>query len=40
VFALLNGKSKVYALTATQFSLTRDTVLGGATYPILVILKH
>ncbi|QEC57384.1 hypothetical protein [Flavisolibacter ginsenosidimutans] len=40
VFALLNGKSKIYALTATQFSLTRDTVLGGTTYPILVILKH
>ncbi len=40
VFALLNGKSKVYALTATSFSLTRDTVLGGTTYPILVILKH
>lgn len=40
VFALLNGKSKVYALTSTSFSLTRDTVLGGTTYPILVILKH
>lgn len=40
VFALLNGKSKVVALTATSFSLTRDTVLGGATYPVVVILKH
>lgn len=40
VFALLNGKSRVYSLTTTSFSLTRDTVLGGTTYPILVILKH
>ena len=40
VFALLNGKSKIYSLTATSFSLTRDTVLAGTTYPIIVILKH
>lgn len=40
VFALFNGKSKIYALSATQLSLTRDTVLGGTTYPILVVLKH
>lgn len=40
VFALLNGKSKIVALTATSFSLTRDTVLGGTTYPVVVILKH
>lgn len=40
VFALMNGKSKIYTLTSTSFSLTRDTVLGGTTYPIIVILKH
>lgn len=40
VFALMNGKSKIFALTATSFSLTRDTVISGTTFPILVILKH
>lgn len=40
IFALMNGKSKIYALTSTSLSLTRDTVLSGTTYPILVILKH
>lgn len=40
VFALFNGKSKIFALSETSFSLTRDTVLGGTTYPILVIMKH
>lgn len=40
VFTLMNGKSKIYALTATQFTLTRDTSLSGTTYPIIVILKH
>lgn len=40
VFGLLNGKSKIVALTTTSFTLTRDTVLGGTTYPIVVLLKH
>lgn len=40
VFSLFNGKSKIVALSETSLSLTRDTVLSGTTFPILVILKH
>lgn len=40
VFSLLNGKSKILSLTATSFSLTRDTVMGGFTVPVVVLLKH
>lgn len=39
-FALLNGKSKILSLTATNFTLTRDTVIGTLTIPLVVILKH
>ena len=40
VFALFNGKSKIYALTDKKLSLTRDTTLAGTTYTLLVVLKH
>lgn len=40
VFALLNGKSRIVALTSTEFTLSRDTVFAGISVPIMVKLKH
>ncbi|MDQ6608718.1 MAG: hypothetical protein M3Y85_02735 [Bacteroidota bacterium] len=39
-FPLLNGKSKILALTANSMSLTRDTVIASTTLALVVILKH
>lgn len=40
IFALLNGKSKILALTSTNFSLTRDTVIAATSVALVVNLKH
>lgn len=40
VFPLLNGKFKILALTATNFSLTRDTVISSQNVAVIVNLKH
>ena len=38
--AILNGKSKIVALSETAFALSRDTVIGGTNVTLLVTLKH
>jgi hypothetical protein len=40
IFSLVNGKSKVVTLTSTNFSLSRDTILLGTPYSMVVNLKH
>jgi len=40
VFALLNGKSKIVALTETSFILSRDTVILSTNVALVVTLKH
>jgi hypothetical protein len=41
VFALLNGKSKIVSLTATNFTLSRDTTVPIFNNVALVVsLKH
>jgi hypothetical protein len=40
VFAIMNGKSKILTLTTTAFTLSRDTVLGGTSVALVVLLKH
>jgi hypothetical protein len=40
VFALLNGKSKIVTLNATNFTLSRDTVILSTNVALVVTLKH
>lgn len=40
VFPVLNGKFKIMALTATSFSLSRDTVINSQNVAVIVNLKH
>ncbi|RYZ30614.1 MAG: hypothetical protein EOO10_02240 [Chitinophagaceae bacterium] len=40
VFSIMNGKSKIVALTNTNLSLSRDTTLLGSNYTLVVSLKH
>ena len=39
-FPLLNGKSRIVNLTATNFTLSRDTVVFSSTVALIVSLKH
>ena len=40
IFSIMNGKSKIVALTETAFSLSRDTLIFGNNVALVVTLKH
>ena len=40
IFSIMNGKSKIVALSETAFTLSRDTTLVGTNVALVVTLKH